>query len=137
MVRLKLDSETWGLTSLFEKFTRARVKDCFVDGEIIYFIVAPGEMGKALGKGAINIKKLNLKIGKSLRIIEYDETVAKFVKNVIMPVKVETVEIRENKLILRDSSKKTKSLLIGREGRNLKAINRAVKRFFPFEVVVE
>ncbi len=46
-------------------------------------------------------------------------------------------EIKEEAgdVIIRDDNKKTKSLLIGREGRNLKLLNRAVRRFFSVNEV--
>lgn len=136
MNKVILDQEAFGLSSLMEKIARVRVKDCFKDEEIIYFVVAPGELGKAIGKGAINIKRAQEEFGKRIKIIEYNDEVVRFIKNIIYPAKVEEI-IEENSVIfIKDSSKKTKSLLIGRGGKNLKLINRAVKRFFNKEVKV-
>ena len=70
------------------------------------------------------------------KVIEYNEDVERFVRNVIAPLNVERVILQESVLILQDSNKKTKSLLIGRESKNLTLINRAVRRFFNVEVKV-
>jgi len=122
-----------------EKITRVRVKDCFKDDddETIYFIVHRGEMGKALGKGGANIKKVQQVLDKKIRVIEYNDDLVAFVKNVIYPVEVEEINVDNNTVIIKDSRKKTKSLLIGRESRNLNIIKRAVRRFFNVEVKVE
>lgn len=136
MSRLKLDREALGLSSLLEKRTRARVKDCFKDEGTIYFVVAAGEVGKALGKGSENIKKIQQELGKKVRVIEYQDNLVDFVKSIIYPLKVEEVAEEGGLVVIKDSNKKTKGLLIGREGRNLRMINRAVKRFFDKEVKV-
>jgi len=115
-----------------EKITRARVKDCFKgeDNETVYFIIEMGQLGKALGKGAVNIKKIQDQINKKIRLIEYHPEVIAFVKNVIYPLKVEEIVQEDGDILIKDNNKKTKSLLIGRDGKNLRLTNRAVKRFF-------
>jgi transcription termination/antitermination protein NusA len=138
MGRLKLDADILGLGNVMERITRARVKDCFKDEDTVYFIVGAGELGKAVGKGGSNIKKVQQELGKKIKVIEYRNSLAGFVKNVIFPLKVEEIVEEEGKVKIKERNKKTKSLLIGREGKNLKLINRAVKRFFNInEVIVE
>ena len=137
MARLKLDPETIGFSTIMEQMTYARVKDCFKDEETIYFVVAPGQMGKALGKGAINIKRLQQKFNKKIKIIEFNDDVCKFIRNVSYPLKLESVTIEDNYVKIQDSSKKTKSLLIGRQSRNLNMLKRAVSRFFNIDIKIE
>ena len=120
-----------------EQITHARVKDCFRDEEMVYFVVATGELGKAVGKGGMMIKRVQEQIGKRVRVIEYRDSAVDFVKNVIYPLTVEEVKESDGKIVLKDSSKKTKSLLIGRNAKNLMFINKAVQRFFDAEVQVE
>jgi len=128
--RIKLDSDALGLSSLLERLTHVHVKDCFKDEEVIYFIVSPGELGKAIGKGGMMVKKVQEELGKRIRIVEYREQAVDFIKNLIYPLTVEEVEEKESEILIKDSSKKTKGLLIGRDGKNLLLINRAVQRFF-------
>jgi len=137
-MRLKLDQDVLGLSSLMERMTGARVKDCFKDEstQTIYFIVAPGELGKAVGKGGANVHRLQNELGKRIKIVEYREEISQFIKNIIYPLTVAEVVEEENQILLKDSNKKTKSLLIGREGRNLILLNRAVQRFFNKEVKI-
>jgi transcription termination/antitermination protein NusA len=137
MARLKLDPETIGFSTLMEQMTHARVKDCFKDEETIYFVVALGQMGKALGKGAVNIKRLQEKFNKKIKIIEFNDDVCKFVRNVAYPLKIESVTLEENSVKIKDSSKKTKSLLIGRQSKNLNILKRALSRFFSVEIKIE
>lgn len=138
MKRLILDPEAFGLSSVMERLTRARVKDCFKDEgeEVIYFVVAPGHLGKAVGKGGANIKNVQQELGKRIKVIEYNDNVIKFVKNIIYPLTVEEIIEQEDAIVVKDSSKKTKSILIGRNEKNLRMINRAVQRFFNKEVKI-
>lgn len=126
-----------GLSSFMERITKAKVKDCFTSEEgTIYFVVAPGELGKAIGKGAGNIKKLQQELQRKIRIIEFNDNVAEFVKNIIYPLRVQSVTEEQDTVVIKETNKKAKSLLIGRQGRNLKLIQRAVKRFFAHEIKV-
>ena len=59
-----------------------------------------------------------------------------FVKKLIYPLQAETVAEEDGAIFIKDSNKKTKSLLIGRGGKNLKLLNRAVQRFFSKEVKI-
>jgi len=126
-----------GLSSLMERITKAKVKDCFTDEEgSIFFVVAPGEIGKAIGKGASNIKRLQQELQRKIKIIEYNDNVVEFVKNIIYPLHVQSITEEQGVIIIKETNKKAKSLLIGRQGRNLKLIDRAVKRFFQNEIKV-
>ncbi|MDO8511372.1 MAG: NusA-like transcription termination signal-binding factor [Nanoarchaeota archaeon] len=137
MTRLILNQETMGLSLLMEKITKAKVKDCFTDEEgTIYFVVASGELGKAIGKGASNIKRLQQELQRKIRIIEFSDNVAEFIKNIIYPLRIESITEEQETVVIKETNKKAKSLLIGRQGKNLKLINRAVKRFFPHQIKV-
>ncbi len=136
MVRLKLDQDALGLSSLMEKITKALVKDCFQDEDTIYFIVSPGEMGKAIGKGGSNIRRVQQEFHKKVKVVEFNEDPVVFIQHFIYPLSVEEITMEDGFFVVKDPSKKTKSLLIGRESRNLKQLNRAVQRFFSKEVKV-
>jgi len=136
MVRVKLDQETAGLSSVMERMSGARVKDCFQDEDTVYFVVAPGEIGKAIGKSGMNIRRVQDELHKKVRVVEFRERMEEFLRNLMYPVMVQEIVEEENAIILKDSSSKTKGLLIGRNGKNLRFINRAVQRFFNKEVRV-
>ncbi len=137
MTRFKIDQETFGLSSLLEKMTRARVMDCFKDQDSVFFVVEQGQIGRVLGKGGEHVRKLREKLGMKVRVIEHNPEVTQFIRNAIAPLKVEQVEHQDGVVTITDSNKKTKSLLIGRNGKNLQTLNRAVKRFFNVEIKIQ
>jgi len=136
LARVKLDQDTFGLSSIMERITRARVKSCFKEDDTIYFIVDVGELGKAIGKGGINIKRVQQEFGKKIKVIEYRNDPVSFTRNVIYPVKVEEIVLENDEVIIKDSNKKIKGQIIGRDRSNLNFINKVVKRFFNVEVKV-
>jgi N utilization substance protein A len=99
-------------------------------------LVAAGEAGKAIGRNGAHVQQLQQQLKKKIKIIEYRDSPAEFVRSLIAPLRVEEVREEGELLLLQDHNKKTKGLLIGREGKNLRILNRAMQRFFPKEVKV-
>ena len=135
-MRVKLDQEALGLAGYLERVTHARVKDCFKEEGTVYFVVAPGEIGKAIGKEGRIIKRIQEELGKPVRVLEYRSTPVEFVRNLVHPLLVKEIVEENGTILIKDDNKKTKSLLIGRDGRHLMFINKAVQRFFDVEVKV-
>jgi len=95
------DQELIKLMSYFEQKTGAAVKDCFYDtlGKLT-FVVAPGELGKALGKKAANLKELEKRLDKRVRISEFAPSRHVLVLNFIAPLKVKDVEETPEGLVI-------------------------------------
>ena len=138
MIKIKYDINLMKFISFFENLTRAKVKDCIDSGSgsSLIFVVQKGEIGKAIGKNASNIKRLENMLKRKVRIIEYDEDVVKFVRNVLAPIKVEEVELVDSKVVIRDNDMKKKGMVIGRDASNLKKHKEIVSRYFPIEDIV-
>jgi N utilization substance protein A len=136
MSKVIYDQELLGLMSLLGKLTRARIKDCFKEEDTFYCVVEKGEIGKAIGKGGVNIKKIREAIKRKVKMVEYGSTPAAFVRNLIFPTRVEEIREVDGVVEIVGQDKKTKGLLIGRDGKNLDFLNRTVKRFFDVEVKV-
>ncbi|MBI4150239.1 NusA-like transcription termination signal-binding factor [Candidatus Woesearchaeota archaeon] len=130
---IKYDAELLKAMSFFEKATYAKLKDCYVDKHIdmVTFVVMPGELGKAVGKGGTNVKRLEQAFKKRIKVVEYADDLLQFIKNMIMPLRVTTVEQQDDVVILHDEDMKTKGLLIGRNAQNLRNLEENVRRFFP------
>jgi NusA-like KH domain protein len=136
MARFKIDPEMMLLAGKIEQIAKIRIKDSFKwDDGYIYVIVESGNLWKAIGKNGQMAKEIQTKINNKIKIIEYSSNLQNFVKNIIYPLEVEEIEVKDNLVTIKDKNKKTKSLLIGRGGNNLKLINRAVKRFFNIEEI--
>lgn len=130
-------NEIIGFINVFENATRAAVKDCFLDEDVLVFVVMPGNLGKALGKGASNIKKLGFMFKRRLRIIEFNDDPVKFVSNLIYPVRAREIALEGDSIVIRADNARDKGQVFGRERSNLKKIQMIVSKYFPLVVKIE
>lgn len=127
----KLDQRLIGYITLFENLTRAKVKDAFLDREDrVVFVVNEGDAGKAIGKNGNNIKRISKMIKRNIKVIEYSSDVVDFIKSAINPIIADSIEIENNIVTIRSKDLHTKSILIGRDKRNINNLNNLVKKYF-------
>ena len=120
--------------SLFESLTGAKVKDCIL-GDVVLFVVHENEMGKAIGKHASNIKRVENTLKKRIKLVEFNNDVSQFVQNLIYPLKAREIKEEDGIVTVYGEDTRTKGLLIGRDRHNLNSINDIVKRYFKIEEV--
>jgi transcription termination/antitermination protein NusA len=137
MTRFKIDADLMKLITLFESMTGAKVKDCIMNDKVT-FIVEEGEMGKAIGKNGVNIRKLENALKKRVKLIEHSSDVLRFVGNVIYPIKPNDIKHEDEIITIYGKDTSSKAMLIGRERQNINQIKELVKRYFDVkEIKVE
>ncbi len=132
---ITLDTQTMQMIALFEQLTGAHVKDCVSGDEQVIFIVYEGEVGKAVGKGGQHVRNLENKLKKRVKIVEFHSDVLQFVRNVVAPLELENVELKDAGLFIAAKDLKTRGLLIGRGASNLRLFEAIVKRYFPIKEI--
>lgn len=144
-IRVKLDLDSLIYEQTFENICQVRCKGLQQSQDQWIFIVPMGKAGKAIGSGAQNIKKLQQSLGQKnkslqdikIKIIEFHPNVKIFIKNLISPLQVESIEVDGNTVKIADSSKKTKSLLIGPGASKLRQLNSLLERFFHKKLEIQ
>lgn len=132
-----LTAELIGYINTLENISKAKVKDSFIDKNgILVFVINQGEIGKAIGKGGVNIRRLSTLLKKKVKLIEFNENVLEFVKNSIQPLQASLTQ-EDNKIILESTDTTTKAKLIGRDRQNIIALNELVNRYFKVEIIVK
>lgn len=134
---IKFDISVIKFINLFEKITRASVKDVIVKENKMTFIVNEGNLGKAVGKGGVNVKKLENMFKKRIKIVEFKNDVCEFIRNLLLPLKISNIYKEDNLVKIKAEGMKIKSILIGRDKRNLKELRDTVKRYFQYDVEIE
>ena len=129
MNKIKYDSDAMKLITLFESMTGAKVKDC-ISNERLIFIMEENEMGKAIGKNGVNIKRMENALKKKIKLIEFNNDVLQFVKNIIYPIEILDIKQEEDDIIIHGKDTSTKAMLIGRERQNINHLIGIVKRYF-------
>lgn len=139
----KLDTTALLQLSLFEKVTRSKVKDCFEDDfKQLVFCVQPGQLFQAIGKAGANVKKLEHLMKKKLRIIEYNESVEKFIESLCHPHKVSVEhekqmlwDTEKNIAVITPADTEARGYLIGKSASNLRNMEKICRRYFPIDEI--
>ena len=130
MSKITYNADLLKIMSLFEKITRTRIKDCFIDNnDLMTFVVPDFQIGKAVGKNAVNVKKLENLLKRKIKIVAFNPSVVQFVKNLIYPVKAK-VDEQNNIITIKANDTKSRAFLIGRNKINLKNNLKITKKYF-------
>jgi N utilization substance protein A len=119
-------------------FTRATAVDCVVDERFdrVIYVIKPGDMGLAIGKKGENINRLSRQLGRRLEMVEYGETPAAFVANIIRPAELAALapsgEGEAVDLVIRRRA--DLGIVIGRGGSTIEKVRILCRRFFDLEV---
>lgn len=135
MNKIRFDIDAMKFLALFESTTHTGVKDCIKKDDRIIFIVNNGEIGKAIGKKGINIKKLEQKLRKKVKIIEYDDDLLIFIQNVFYPNKVKEITEEDGVVTIVPPDSKSRGYFIGRGASTLRAAEEIVKRYFDIKEI--
>lgn len=139
---IKLTPEELKYMSLFQDVTRVVARDCIIDennGRII-FLIDPQNMGVAIGKNGINVKRLKKLIGKDIEIVGYSENLEELVKNLMAPARVKNIKVVQS-----NSNRKTiyiyvdpqdMGMAIGKNGRNVARAKLILKRYMDIDNVI-
>jgi len=130
------DTEAIKTINLFETVSQANVKDCIIMDDRIYFLVEEQNLKKIRENGQL-IKNLERMLNKKILIFEYSKDVSKFLKNSIKGIK--EIKIRNEKgetTIKINVENSLKSLVIGKDGKNIKALRQFLKRNYNINNLV-
>ncbi len=139
---IKLTAEEMRYIALFQDLTRATVRDCIIDESEnrIIFLVKPGDMGLAIGRNGINIKRLKKLLGRNIEVVEYADTVEKLAKNALAPARVLNVKVLQTpmgkKKVIVTVDPQDKGIAIGKAGRNVARARMILKRYFDIDSVI-
>ena len=125
MPQVTLTEECMRLISQFESLTGAGSRDCIVDNrnERIIFVINPGDMGLAIGKGGSSIKKASDVMGKRIEVVEYSADPSQFLRNCFLPAQVTGIDFdtdeEDQQVALIEVRDEDRGLAIGKAGKNI------------------
>jgi N utilization substance protein A len=119
-------------------FTRATAVDCIVDERFdrVIYVIKPGDMGLAIGRKGENINRLSRQLGRRLEMVEYGETPAEFVANIIRPAELAGLVPADEgppvDIVIRRRA--DLGIVIGRGGSTIEKVRLLCRRFFDLEI---
>ena len=127
---MKYNLDSINLRVLFENTSGIQLKDCIVKEDKVIYITKGGDIGKAVGKNGINVKKVANLVKKNLKVVEFSEDLTQFIKNYIYPIIPESVSLEDKTVKIKINGMKEKGIVIGRESKNLKELKDVVSKYF-------
>lgn len=108
---MKLSMEDILLINAFEKVSQVTPKDCIVKDNTISYLVKEKDMGKAIGKNAINVKQLEKALNKRIEIIGFYEK-PEDVLSKTFQIKINEAKTKNKKLLLNVNAIDRKKFLL-------------------------
>ena len=133
-----LDLQMIRYINLLDNVSRVKTSKCFIYNSIIFFAVPRSLISKALGPNASNLRMIQDKLEKKVKIIGEAngvEDAVRFVKDIVAPVKFVSAEITNNVFVLNAGSQ-SKASLIGRNRRREEELQQIVKDTFNIELKI-
>jgi len=129
-----IDMQLMRYINLFTKTTRVQTTKVFVYNNQIVFAVPKAKVSMAIGKGAINAKRLNEILRKKIKVVamppvDNDEEIGKFVGDVVAPIEFNKIEVKDNSVVIM-AGRQSKAALIGRNRTREKELADVLKNFF-------
>ena len=135
-MKIKYDLSLMKFMSFFESLTNTKLKDCFVDkNEMLVFVVEENQIAKAIGKKGVNVKRIKERLNRKIKIVEFNPHLETFIANIIRPLIGKEIEVDDKIVTITGLDTKTKGLLIGRNGQNLRNYEGIVKRYFDINEI--
>ncbi len=133
-----LDLQTIRYINLLDEASRVKTRKCFNYNNVIIFAVPGFLVSRAIGPEAINVRRMQEKLGKRIRIIkeaESSQDAEGFIKSVISPVSFKSLEIKDGVMIL-NAGTRNKASLIGRNRRREIELKQIVKDTFGIDLKI-
>jgi len=133
---IKLSSEQLSLISMFHSVTGATARDCLIDDKLnrLIFVVAKGQMGLAIGKEGVTVKKIERSMKRPVEVVEWADAVEDLVKNALGAKYVQRVEMADRldgtKGVVVYVDPRKKGAVLGLGGKNAEKFRMLAKRYF-------
>jgi len=126
-----IDNELLQTIAIVEKITHARVDRCIPRDDKLIFVVGKGDARKIVGPQGATRKKLESQLGKRLKIIEKVDDKLQFIRNAMLPLKMNDIKEEDGIVTVYGPDEKTKGLMIGAKAQNLRFTEKVVQTYFP------
>lgn len=115
--------------NLLSKITGVRTRKCFTYNNAIIFAVPAKLISRAVGPSGKNVKELQEKLGKKIKVIKEGtgiDDAKRFVEDIVSPVGFVSLELKDKVFIL-TAGARSKAALLGRNKRRLEELKQIME----------
>jgi len=132
-----IDMQLMRYINLFARTTGVQTMRVFVYNNQIIFAVPRMKVSLAIGKGAVNVRRLNEILRRKIRVVAMPSVdsvdgIGKFVKDVVAPIEFNKIDVKDD-LVVITAGLQSKAALIGRGRQREKELSEVLKNFFGIE----
>jgi N utilization substance protein A len=134
---MKLGADEIFYLNALNSVSGANARDCVIQGNTVSFIVKPDELGKAIGKNALNINQLKKRLKKNIEIFEYSKSANDFFKKAFYNIefkKIDSLEEHGKKILIIGVDAENRSKMLNNSGK-IKRIKEIAKRDYGIEEI--
>ncbi len=134
-----LNLQTIRYLNLLDQTSRVQTRTCFIYNNTIFFAVPSYLVSRAIGPNSINIRLLQEKLGKRIKIIRTAKGIndaERFIRDIIAPVTFKSLEINDRIIFLNSGSMQNKASLIGRDKRRLSELSLITRDIFNMDLKI-
>jgi N utilization substance protein A len=132
-----IDMQSMRYINLFLKISKVPTTKVFNYNNQIIYAVPKSKISTAIGKNAVNVKKLNDILRKRIKIIampqgDNNSEISKFIEDIVSPIEFNKIEVNNNSVII-TAGRNSKAALIGRNRIREKELSSVLKNFFHID----
>lgn len=120
--------------NLFERLVGVRTKHCFVYNGIIFFVVEPEFLARAIGENGLNVRKIAERLRKKIKIISSPSGVGdieKFINSIVYPIPFKKATFNEEeKEVTIEAPLQSRAMLIGRDKKKHEELLQILEDYF-------
>lgn len=134
-----IDMKAMRYINLLDRVSNVKTRNCFVHNNTIFFAVNHSLVSKAIGPAAINIRKIQEQLGKKIKIIKEAEGIVdckRFVEDIVAPVRIKSLEIKDDCIMITAGSNQNKASLIGRDKRRYEELRKILQDVFNLDLKI-
>jgi NusA-like KH domain protein len=132
-----IDMQHMRYINLFARISKISTINCFIYNNQIVFAVPAIKVSQAIGKDAVNVKKLRDILRKKIKVVAMPdknnrEEIAKFIGDVVEPIEFNSVEVKDDSVTI-NAGRQSKAALIGRNRTREKELSDVLKNYFGID----
>src|SRR3989344_1000973 len=136
-----IDMQTMRYINLLDRDSKVKTSKCFVYNNTIIFAVPRNLVSRAIGPAASNIRSLQEKIGKRIKVIREAEGLKdaeRFISEIVSPIRFKSIDIRneEKMMIINAGSIQNKAALFGRNKIRFEELKQITHDYFGLDLKI-